>query len=195
MARGRRPEDWDRDLAAARAGESEIATLLAADGRLENFTDHTDAFERLDFSFTFEGSDVQVDLKEKIRPTSMGLASFWPEIPSSDVFVLDETVYRRIVWHGGGGYLVVHDHPSARWVIFGPWELTLGPRKRYVRWGQRGARSFAKGKIMLDLSTGARISTSFRVDDLLDVIRSSREQREGVEAVEIAGQELPEIGS
>ena len=50
------------------------------------------------------------------------------------MFILDETVYRRIVWQGGGGYLAVHDLPGSRWAFFGPWELTLGPKIRYNRW-------------------------------------------------------------
>jgi len=34
-ARGRRPEDWDRDLEAVRAGEQAMTAALAADGRIE----------------------------------------------------------------------------------------------------------------------------------------------------------------
>lgn len=193
MSRRRRPQDWERDLAAARAAEAALAEKLRADPRLEGFADHTSAFDRLDFSFVYLGLPVQVDLKEKIRPTSKGLAALWPEVPPQDLFVLDETVYRRIVWHGGGGYLVVHDHPGSRWATFGPWELTLGPRTRYRRYGQTETSAFFKGKILLDLRSAARSAPAFSVDDLLAVIEASRAQRDAVDAV--AATELPSLGA
>ena len=193
MARARQASDWERDLTRARQGESEFALFLSTDERIADFEDHTEAYDRLDYSFTFDGARVQVDLKEKIRPTSMGLATLWLDVPPEHLFVLDETVYRRIVWHGGGGFLVVHDHPMERWAIFGPWELTLGPRVRYVRWGRR-TESFAKGKILLDLRAAAHSARYVDVDDLLYVVGKARRQRDEVEAVEIPGQSLPEVG-
>lgn len=194
MARGRRPEDWDRDLDAARAGEARLARILRSDHRIEALIDRTNDFDRLDFSFNYEDGRVELDLKEKINPTSDGLAALWPEVPADDIFVLDETVYRRIVWNGGGGYLVVHDHPGYRWLIFGPWELTLGPRLRYERWGKRRTESFKKGKVMLDLRTAAHTGRTFEVDDLFKVIDRSRALRDAVEGVDIVGIELPEVG-
>lgn len=193
MARGRRPEDWQRDLERARVGESELAALLAEDPRIANFKDSTKEFDRLDFSFQYKGELVEVDLKEKINPTSAGLGELWPEVSRDDLFVLDETVYRRIVWQGGGGYLVVHDHPKERWLVFGPWELTLGPTRRYVRWGERNAR-FAKGKILLDLTTASHSSPEFSPGGLLDAIDVARARVDQVEAIAIPGQDLPEIG-
>jgi hypothetical protein len=193
MSRRRRPQDWERDLAAARAAEAALAERLRADPRLDGFADHTSAFDRLDFSFVYSGLPVQVDLKEKIRPTSRGLAALWSAVPPQHLFVLDETVYRRIVWHGGGGYLIVHDHPGSRWAIFGPWELTLGPRTRYRRFGETETSSFFKGKILLDLRAAARSAADFSVDDLLAVIEASRAQRDSVDAVVAA--DLPSVGA
>ena len=60
---------------------------------------------------------VWVDLKEKRQVYSHGVRELWPDVPSISLFILDETVYRRIIWQGGGGYLVVHDHPGERWAI------------------------------------------------------------------------------
>jgi hypothetical protein len=193
MARGRRPEDWQRDLDTARASEDELHAILAADPRLENLENHTLAFDRLDFSFIYAGLPVELDLKEKRSRTSEGLAGLWPEVPREHLFVLDETVYRRVVWHGGGGYLVVHDHPGSRWAIFGPWELTLGPRRRYERWETR-LTTFKKGKILLDLRTAAHTGGGFSVDALLQVVGRSRAQRDQVDSVAIPGEDLPEIG-
>ncbi len=194
MARSRRPEDWDRDLQAARVAEARLAEMLRADHRIEALIDRTTDFDSLDFSFNYEGGRVELDLKEKINPTSVGLASLWPDVPVSDIFVVDETVYRRIVWNGGGGYLLVHDYPGSRWLIFGPWELTLGPRIRYERWGKRRDKAFKKGKVMLDLRTAASTSRSFEVDDLFMVIERSRALRDSVEAAAFPGVALPEIG-
>lgn len=47
MTRDRRPEDWDRDLAAARAVEQAVGAALAADPRVAGLKDATAAFDRL----------------------------------------------------------------------------------------------------------------------------------------------------
>lgn len=195
MSRARRPDDWQRDLATARRAEAELAEVLRADPRVVDFEDHTPSPDRLDFSFTHRGMRVALDLKEKRQSYSPGYRRLWPEVAPEDLFILDETVYRRVVWQGGGGYLAVHDLPLARWVLFGPWELTLGPRLRYRRWGRRAGPSFSKGKILLDLGAGAHSSPAFAVDDLLRVIDRSRAARDAVEAVEISGYPIPEVGA
>ena len=194
MSRARRPADWERDLSGARRAERDLLEVFRKDARLQDLGDHTREFDRLDFSFRYMGTQsVQVDLKEKLRPTSRGLAGLWPEVSPADLFVVDETVYRRIVWHGGGGYLIVHDHPGARWAIFGPWELTLGPRVRYRR-RERKATEFLKGKLLLDLTTAGSLSRDFRVDDLLAVLERSTAQRDAVEAVPVGTRSVPVVG-
>ena len=194
MARARQPGDWERDLAQARAAEAELAEILLADSRLEEFEDHSADVDRLDYSFSYAGLRVEVDLKEKLQRYSPGIGQLWADVPPQDLFIVDETVYRRVVWQGGGGYLVVHDHPEERWAIFGPWELTLGPRVRYQRWGQRRGESFLKGKILLNLGAAARVAKTFNVDDLLWVILRAAEERDTVEAVATRQGNIPEIG-
>jgi hypothetical protein len=192
LSRPRRPEDWERDLRAAKPAEESFAAELATDPRLEGLETHTDSFDKLDFSFTYGGRQIWVDLKEKRQPYSAGVQALWEEVPGSFLFILDETVYRRIIWQGGGGYLVVHDHPGARWAIFGPWELTLGPRLRYVREEQK-KRSFYKGKILLDLRAAATLRSYFSIDELLHVIDKSVAQRDAVEAVATNTLDLPQV--
>ena len=194
MTRSRRPDDWDRDLEGARASERALADALSDHPRVHSLTDHTDAFDLLDFSFTFGQERVFVDIKEKRQPYSSGINGLWPTVDSSNLFILDETVFRRIVWQGGGGYLVVRDHPEKRWALFGPWELTLGPRLRYQRWGQRGDRGFLKGKILLNFNAAALLSERFSVDDLLQVIEDSRERVQSVAAVAATEQPIPVVG-
>lgn len=192
LSRPRRPEDWERDLRAAKRAEESFAAELATDPRLEGLESHTDSFDKLDFSFTYGGRRIWVDLKEKRQPYSQGVQALWEEVPGSFLFILDETVYRRIVWQGGGGYLVVHDHPGQRWAIFGPWELTLGPRRRYEREEKRKT-TFLKGKILLDLRAAATLRSYFSIDELLHVIDKSVAQRDVVEAVATNTLDLPQV--
>ncbi|MDQ3957329.1 MAG: hypothetical protein M3273_03300 [Actinomycetota bacterium] len=191
-SRPRVPEDWERDLRAAKPAEESFFAELAMDPRLEGLTSHTDSFDKLDFSFTYGGRPIWVDLKEKRQVYSSGIQALWEEVPGSFLFILDETVYRRIIWQGGGGYLVVHDHPGSRWAIFGPWELTLGPRRRYRR-AEKKTRSFLKGKILLDLRAAATLRSYFSIDELLHVIDKSVAEREAVEAVATTTLDLPEV--
>ncbi|HEX2056756.1 MAG TPA: hypothetical protein VHI71_00145 [Actinomycetota bacterium] len=192
LSRPRRPEDWERDLNAAKPAEEAFAAELATDPRLVDLERHTDSFDKLDFSFTYGGRRIWVDLKEKKKPYSTGVQALWEDVPGSFLFIVDETVYRRIVWQGGGGYLVVHDLPGSRWAIFGPWELTLGPRRRYAREEQKKTK-FLKGKILLDLRAAATLRSYFSIDELLHVIDKSVAQRDAVEAVATNTLDLPEV--
>lgn len=192
LSRPRQPGDWDRDLRNAKPAEESFAAELATDPRLEDLESHTDSFDKLDFSFTYGGRRIWVDLKEKRQPYSAGVQALWEEVPGSFLFILDETVYRRIVWQGGGGYLVVHDHPGQRWAIYGPWELTLGPRRRYEREETRKT-TFLKGKILLDLRAAATLRSYFSIDELLHVIDKSVAQRDAVEAVAAKALDLPQV--
>ena len=194
MTRSRRPGDWGRDLEGARASERALAEALSDHPSIHSLTDHTDAFDLLDFSFTVARERVFVDIKEKRQPYSLGINDLWPNVESSNLFILDETVYRRIIWQGGGGYLVVRDHPEKRWALFGPWELTLGPRVRYQRWGQRGDTGFLKGKILLNINAAALVSERFSVDDLLQVIDDARARVQSVAAVATTEQPIPVVG-
>ena len=139
MARARRSEDWERDLRDARASEQLVAQVLGGDPRIQELEDHTASFDRLDFAFRYRGMLVTLDVKEKRQPYSREVQELWPRVPERELFIVDETVYRRVVWQGGGGYLAIHDVPGRRWVVFGPWELTLGRHARYARWGRRRA--------------------------------------------------------
>ena len=192
LSRPRQPGDWDRDLRNAKRAEESFAAELATDPRLEDLESHTASFDKLDFSFTYGGRRIWVDLKEKRQAYSAGVQALWEEVPGSFLFILDETVYRRIVWQGGGGYLVVHDHPGSRWAIYGPWELTLGPRRRYEREEKRKT-TFLKGKILLDLRAAATLRSYFSIDELLHVIDKSVAQRDAVEAVAAKSLDLPQV--
>ncbi len=133
-------------------------------------------------------------MKEKLQRYSRGVQQLWAGVSERDLFIVDETVYRRIVWQGGGGYLIVHDAPGDRWDVLGPWELTLGRRERYGRWGTRRQERFLKGKLLLDLSGAAGESQDFSVDQVLQTIDQSWAWRDRVEPYPIRGVTLHELG-
>jgi hypothetical protein len=129
-------------------------------------------------------------------PYSAGIRKLWPDRRPEDLFIMDETVFRRIVWQGGGGYLAVHDLPGRRWVFFGPWELTLGHRRRYNRWVEKTAgRALLKGKILLDLSTAPVTKPSFDVAAVGEVVDHSRAGRDQLAGIQIDKDPLPEVGT
>ncbi len=195
MTRARRPADWQRDVAAARIVEQEVADLLRSDPRVDDVVDNTASFENLDFAFVFHGVAVTVDVKEKRQRYSRGIQDLWPQLPEANMFIVDETVFRRIVWQGGGGYLLIHDVPSHRWAVFGPWELTLARKLRYARWGQRHEKRFLKGKLLLDLSSAAETGERLSVDMVLRTVDAARSWRGRVEPYPIHGARLRELGS
>ncbi len=194
MTRRRRAGDWEADLAGARDVEQQVAAALAADRRVRQLSDRTSSFEELDFCFSYRTMTVTLDVKEKRQRYSRGVQGLWPEVAESDLFIVDETVFRRVVWQGGGGYLLVHDLPSQRWLVFGPWELTLGAKVRYGRWGQRRDSRFLKGKLLLDLSSAVETTAGLSVDAVLRAVDVACAWRSRVEPYPLAGSALPELG-
>jgi hypothetical protein len=194
VARARQASDWEADLATARVVEGQVHDALASDRRVGNLRDHTSSFGELDFSFAFAGRSITVDVKEKRQRYSAGICRLWPELPEKELFIIDETVFRRVVWQGGGGFLAIRDVPTVRWCYFGPWELTLGAHQRYARWGQRSDRPFLKGKLLFDLRGAASETAKFDVTELLRVVISSERWRDRPEPYPIHGTRLHEVG-
>lgn len=194
VTRPRRADDWERDLAAARAVERDVADALGADRRVHDLADHTASYDDLDFSFSYRRSTVTLDVKEKRQRYSRGIRDLWPGLAERDLFIVDETVFRRVVWQGGGGYLLVHDVPAGRWVLFGPWELTLGRKVRYGRWGRRRESRFLKGKLLLDLSSALETSDELSVDAVLRGVDVATSWRSRVEPYPVHGARLREVG-
>lgn len=195
MTRARRPDDWKRDLEGARAIERAVGEALRADNRFTGLTDNTTAFDALDFSFTYQTLTVSLDVKEKVQRYSKGVRDLSPRLPERDMFIVDETVFRRIVWQGGGGYLLVRDVPEGRWVVFGPWELTLGPKIRYGRWGTRRTEAFLKGKLLLSLQCCACAAKHLSTDLIAEAVDVSRAWQSGVGPYPIHGTTLRELGN
>jgi hypothetical protein len=194
VARARRHDDWQRDLAGARAVEAFVGEQLRGDPSLQAVEDLTASFVDLDFSFRYRGMPVTLDVKEKRQRYSRGVQELWPDVREQDLFIVDETVFRRVVWQGGGGYLVIHDLPGARWLVLGPWELTLGQRMRYGRWGDRRGKPFLKGKLLVDLATASHRGERFSTDLVKRAITDARAWRGRVEPYPVPGARLREVG-
>ena len=167
--------------------ERAVAQALSAHPAVSHLADYTAEMDELDFEFRFDGGRVRLDVKEKRQPLSSDVVDLWRDVPSAELLVLDETCFRALIWAEGLGYLLVHDVPAGRWHVFGPWELCLGPRRRFERRGDRGAGQFLKGKLLVDMRTAAMTSPELSVDRVLDVVRASRRALRQVRAVSIQG--------
>lgn len=187
VARGREASDWDVDRARARAGEREVAASLSGHRLLSDLHDRSGSMETPDFEVVLDGRPVRLELKEKHQPYDPEIAAIWPDRPEPQLVLVDELSLRRLVWADGGGYLLIADRGPRRWLLFGPWELWLAPRRRYERPGNAGGGTFLKGKVLLDAGTAASTTPEFDVDALIEVVRRSRRAITQIEAVEIPG--------
>lgn len=166
-----------------------MAAALHAHPLISHITDYTAEFDEPDFRFRLDGTDVRLEVKAKGQPYATEYEELWPEVPPAELFILDETSYRNLVWGEGLGFVVVDDRPARRWHVLGPWELCLGPRRRFERRGDRGAGEFKKGKLLLDLRTAAATTPDLSADALITAIRASRRDLSRVEAVQIRARE------
>lgn len=166
-----------------------MAAALQAHPLISHITNYTEEFDEPDFRFRLDGKEVRLEVKAKGQPYAREYEELWPEVPPADLFILDETSYRTLVWGEGLGFVVVDDRPAHRWHVLGPWELCLGPRRRFERHGDRGAGEFTKGKLLLDLRTAAATTNDLSIDALIAAIRASRRDLSRVEAVQIRARE------
>ena len=190
MARAREAGDWNRDLAAARASEAKVKAALSAHPLVSHLADFTSEMDVLDFEFRFEGERVRVDVKEKRSGYTRDYREVWPEVPEPELFILDETAFKALMWEEGLGYLLIHDVPQARWLVMGPWEIALGPRRRFQRLGDKGNGEFRKGKLLLDFRTASAATRELSIDELLRVVGESRRARRQVEPFHLRDRQI-----
>lgn len=162
-----------------------MAEALSKHPLVSHLADYTAEMDALDFEFRFERERVRVDVKEKRSSYTRDYREVWPEVPEPELFILDETAFKALMWEEGLGYLLIHDVPQARWLVMGPWEIALGPRRRFQRAGDKGRGEFLKGKLLLDLRTASAKSGNLSVDELLRVVAESRRARRQVEPIRL----------
>ncbi|MBW3614671.1 MAG: DEAD/DEAH box helicase [Actinobacteria bacterium] len=187
MASERRPPDWVRDLNSGRDAEEYVRALLFGHPAVRRVADLSTQPETPDFEFQYEGERVGLEVKAKLQRYSARYREMWPELAERDLFILDEGSLRALSWAEGMGYLLIADAPSERWIVIGPWELLLGPRRRYQRLDD------GKGKLLLDLGTGQSMDDVV-VDEVLRIVRRTRATRREVRPIRLRGQaELPVV--
>lgn len=148
MAQARRPPDWVRKLQSGTDAEEYVRERLFQHRAVRRIADLTKQTETPDFEFQFEGQRVGLEVKTKLHPLSPKFRVLWPEVAERDLFILNERSLRGLSWAEGLGHLLIADVPTGRWVVIGPWELLLGPRRRFGDLEELG-----KGKLLLDLTT------------------------------------------
>src|SRR5688572_25367818 len=129
MALARRPPAWVRELQSGTDAEDYVRAQLFQHPAVRRIADLTKQPETPDFECQFEGQRVGLEVKTKLRPCSAKFRDLWPELPERDLFILNERSLRGLSWAEGLGHLLIADLPSERWVVIGPWELLLGPRR------------------------------------------------------------------
>ncbi len=152
--RPRIPSDWATDLAGRRHLESRFGQGLQQHRRLRVVADDTDRYDTPDYLIDVSGvGRASVELKAKWQSYRSGWTRHRPDIAEPELFILDELALRKIVAAGRHSYLVVHDHPTNRWRIFGTTDLVLAPKVRVAR-RLEGRRPTTKGKVLIDLRDG-----------------------------------------
>jgi len=165
-----------------------VHEALADHPLITHLADFTAEFDTPDFMFRFERETVRLEVKIKQQPLSQELRDLWPEVDEAQLAVVDEVSFRKLVWSEGLGYLLLHDQPGRRWCSFGPWELCLGPRRRYERREDKGNGEFLKGKLLIDLRAAAVTTAGLDLDAVLGIVRSSRAALHQVAALPLGGQ-------
>jgi len=188
------PADLARDRAAGASVEVVVHAALVAHPVITHLSDFTGEHDTPDFTFRFERNLVRLEVKLKQQPLSEEVAAAWPEVDPGDLAIVDEVSFRKLVWSEGLGYLLLRDLPARRWCLFGPWELCLGPRRRYEHWQDNGNGAYLKGKLLVDLRAAAVTTDELDLDALLGVVRSSRAALTRVRALPLGvGGMLPVI--
>lgn len=192
MARGSRVSDRDRDLEAGRDAERYVRERLFRHPAVRRVADLSTQPETPDFEFQYESERVGLEVKSKLNPLSDEYRQLWPQVPEPDLFILDEAALRTLSWAEGMGYVVIADKPMSRWVVLGPWELLLAPRRRFERLSD-DRKHPQKGKLLFDLRTGLSMD-DFVVDALLQFITTTRSTRGARRPIRLQGQpDLPVV--
>ena len=158
--RERRPGDWVTDLTGRHGLEQQVADELRTHRNIELLEINTTSFDRLDFTIgTKAVFPVEVELKAKWQPYQRWWHQHRLDVDESDLFILDELALRRVVAGGPTSQLLIHDHPSGRWVLFSVADLLLAPKARVSR-PLRGRRETTKGKILISLGDGQAAGTT-----------------------------------
>lgn len=193
MASNGPPANRLREFRTGRDVEDYVRERFFGHPAVRRFADLSQQRETPDFEFRFQGGRVGLEVKSKLKSYSADYRAMWPELPEPDLFILDEGSLRSLSWSEGMGYLLIADAPASRWVVIGPWELLLGPRRRFADVKGPNAAAVGKGKLLLDLGIG-RSFEDVVVEDLLRIVRETRRKRSQAAPIRWRGQpDLPVV--
>jgi hypothetical protein len=168
--RARRPSDWVVDLSARHDIEEQVAQALTAHPALQLVRNSTSAFDRLDFQVVCADQLVEVEVKAKRQPLSLGWQTLRPDVTPENLFVMDELALRKIVDAGRYAFLLVRDLPAQRWCLWSAGDLLVASRARHARQLDTPSRK-AKGKLLFDLSEAGQLSAS--LDEIVNTLSTT----------------------
>jgi hypothetical protein len=163
--RDRRPSDWAVDLSGRHEIEALVGEALRVHCALGLVHNSTNSFDRLDYQVLCADQLIELEVKAKHQPLSLGWQRLRPDVRPVDLFVLDELAMRKIVDVGRYAFLLVRDVPGNRWCLWSAGDLVVASRVRHTRRLDTGSQR-SKGKLLFDLSEAGHVTTSLA--DALD---------------------------
>lgn len=157
--RDRRPSDWAVDLSGRHEIEAQVREALKVHCGLGLAHDSTNSFDRLDYQLLCADQLIELEVKAKHQPLSLGWQRLRPDVRPVDLFVLDELAVRKIVDAGRYAFLLVRDVPARRWCLWSAGDLVVASRVRHARRLDTGSQR-CKGKLLFDLSEAGHVTTS-----------------------------------
>jgi hypothetical protein len=149
--RERRPGDWRVDLARRHPLEHAVELALDNHPALTRLSSRTAALDRLDFAVLGPGERLcELELKAKHQPYR-SWSDLRPGVAERDLFILDELALRKVIDAGRYAFLLVHDQPTNRWVVWTTMDLVLASKVRVNRRLTTGIDR-VKAKVLLDLT-------------------------------------------
>jgi hypothetical protein len=149
--RERRPGDWRIDLARRHPLEDLVEESIDQHPALQRLSSSTNSLDRLDFQVLAPGERLcEIELKAKHQPYH-AWGHLRPDTAERDLFILDELALRKLVDAGRYAFLLVHDQPQQRWLVWSTMELVLASKVRVNRRLATGVDRL-KAKILLDVN-------------------------------------------
>ena len=147
--RERRPGDWRVDLNRRHPLERVVEAAIDRHQSFTRLTSSTSSLDRLDFQVLGPTERLcEIELKAK-HQRYQGWTQYSARTSEADLFILDELAMRKILSAGRYAFLVVHDQPSRRWVVWSVMDLVLATKHRANRRLAVGAGPL-KAKLLLD---------------------------------------------
>lgn len=173
--RERVASDWVTDLRGRHGIEAEVEHVLVAHPQLRLLRTSTQSFDRLDFQLLGPGERlVELEVKAKVQPLSAGWRALRPDVDPARLFVLDELALRKIIDAGRYAFLLVHDIPRGRWLLWSVGDLLVASRVRHTRRLEKSALATHKGKLVFDLEEAGYSTRALReaIDTMASIVAS-----------------------